>query len=96
MMVSSLKELFKVMEIEGIDRKSGRIAREIALETWISDWIVDVETSQSVIKPVLDSEEEDFLKYYLAYQIGDKLMDDCISVNRSPRCVSIQIKALRR
>lgn len=92
----SIKELYKIMAMEGLDRKSGRVARERALEEWIKDWIVEVSTSQSVIKDTLSSEEDDFLKYYLAYQIGDRLMDECIEVNSEKRKISTKLLALKR
>ena len=91
-----MEELHKVMSIEGLNRKSGRLARELALEEWINDWIVEVSTSQSIIKTNLTSEEDDFLKYYLAYQMGDKLMDDCIDVTNEKNKITTKVMALRR
>ena len=96
MKVKSMIELLKVVRIEGVDRKSGTVAREIALEQWINDWIVDIETSQSVIKTNLTSDEDDFLKYYLAYQVGDRLMDECIAVNSEKTKITTRILALKR
>lgn len=92
----SIRELFKIVAMEGVDRSSGRTARESALKDWVSDWIVEVETSQSVIKTNLTSEEEDFLKYWLAYTIGDKLMEDCIDVQSEKTKITTKILALRR
>jgi len=91
-----IEELYKVVAMEGINRESGRIAREKALEEWINDWVVEVSTSQSVIKNNLSSEEDDFLKYYLAYQMGDRLMDDCIDVTNEKTKITTKILALRR
>ena len=92
----SLEKLRKIMKIEGTDRKSGRIAREIELEDWIKTEIVEVETSQSVIKKGLSSEDEDFIKYYMAYKMGDLLMDDCIDVESTKTKITTKIWALRR
>jgi len=92
----SLKELKKVMQIEGTDRKSGRIAREIALEQWIDEWIVEVNASQSIIKGSLSSEENDFIKYHMATMMGEELMNDCIDVKATPSSISTKIKALKR
>lgn len=92
----SIQELYKVISMEGVCRKSGSAAREIALTEWINDWIVEIETSQSVIKSNLTSEEDDFVKYYLAYQVGDKLMDDCITVNSEKTKITTKILALKR
>jgi len=92
----SLVDLRKVMKIEGIDWKSGRDAREEALNEWINEWIVEVETSQSIIKSSLTSEEDDFLKYHLATQIGDRLMDDCIAVKVTKNKITTKIRALKR
>ena len=92
----SIKELRKVMKIEGTDRKSGRVAREIALEQWINEWIVEVRKSQPIIKSSLSSEESDFIKYHMATLMGEDLMDDCIEVKSSPKNISTKIKALKR
>jgi len=92
----SLEKLRKIMKIEGTDRKSGRIAREIELEDWIKTEIVEIETSQSVIKRGLSSEDEDFIKYYMAYKMGDLLMDDCIDVKSTKTKITTKIWALRR
>jgi len=95
-MNKSIEELHKIMAMEGLDRKSGAKARTKALEEWIEEWIVDVNYEQSVIKRGLTSEDEDFIKYYMAYKIGDELMNECIDVKTTPTKISTQLLALRR
>ncbi len=92
----AIKELTRIVEMEGIDRKSGKEARLIALNTWVNDWVEEVKYSQSVIKNSLTSEDQDFIKYHLASKMGDKLMDYCIQVESVPNKVSAQVWALRR
>ena len=92
----ALKELGKLIEIEGIDRKSGRFARELAFNEWISEWIVEVNISQSIIKGSLSSDEDDFIKYHMASRMGEELMTDCIDVRVTPSSISTKIKALKR
>ena len=92
----ALEQLRNILKIEGIDSKSGGVARERAFEEWVNEWVVEVETSQPIIKKNLTSEDEDFIKYYLSYQIGDKLMDDCISVKATSNLITTRITALRR
>ena len=93
--VKAIKELYEVMQIEGVDRKSGRLAREKALEGWLEYWIEEVEASQSIIKRGLTSEDEDFIKYYMSYKMGDRLMDNCIHVESLPNKISTKVLALR-
>lgn len=92
----ALNFLRNIIKIEGIDRKSGREAREIALEEWINTWIVEVSTSQAVIKKTLSLDDEEFIKYYLSCKIGDRLMDDCIHVETNNTSINTKIWALKR
>tara|TARA_R110000850_G_scaffold148801_4_gene271094 strand:+ start:274 stop:564 length:291 start_codon:yes stop_codon:yes gene_type:complete len=92
----ALEDLYKVMQMEGLDRKSGRIVREKALSEWVSDWVVEVNASQSIIKQGLTSEDEDFIKYYMAYKIGDELMEECINVESTKTKISTKVWALKR
>jgi len=96
MMCKSILELKKIIKIEGIDRESGRIAREIALGDWINSWVVEVESSQSIIKGSLTSEEDDFIKYHMATKMGEILMEECIAVKTTPNNITTKIKALKR
>ena len=96
MKANALEELRNIVKIEGVDRNSGNLARAKALEEWISENVIDVKFSQSVIKNNLTSEESDYLMYYLAYQIGDKLMDDCIEVYHEKNKITTTVKALKR
>ena len=91
-----LEELSKIVKMEGLSRKDGASAREQALSCWVEDNIIEITISNDVIKKNLTSEEEDFLKYYLAYQIADKLMDDCATVISEGNTLKVKILALAK
>ena len=92
----ALDDLIKIAGIEGIGRNNGKEAREIAINGWIENWITEVEFSQPVIKQGLTSEDEDFIKYYMAYKLGDELMNDCVDVDSKPNRITTKVWALRR
>jgi hypothetical protein len=92
----AVKELRRIIEIEGLSRKDGFSAREAALNNWINDNIMEVVVDNDVIKKNLTSEEEDFLKYYLAYQIADKLLEECATVVSEGNKIRVKILALAK
>jgi hypothetical protein len=92
----ALDDLIKIASIEGIGHGNGKAAREKAIMSWVEDYITEVEVSQPIIKQGLTSEDEDFVKYYMAYKIGDELMNDCIAVESKPNRITTKVWALRR
>lgn len=92
----AVKELRRIIEIEGLSRKDGLKAREQALNSWIDNNIMEVVVDNDVIKKNLTSEEEDFLKYYLAYQIADKLLEECATVVSEGNKIKVKILALAK
>ena len=92
----ALDHLKKIMQIEGVDRNYGKVAREDALSAWIKEWVVEVESEKSVIKTEFTSEEEDYLKYHLATCMAEKLMEDVIRVDNEKYKIKTSIVALRR
>lgn len=91
-----IKELYKVVNIEGLDRKFGTEARVKALEEWIRDWIVDMEYSQSILKKNLTMDDMDFIKYHCAKEIGERIMDDCVKLDIDKNEVKLRLLALKR
>ena len=91
-----IDQLYKIIEIEGLDRLSGLSARKQALSNWIKEWIVEVSVEQSMIKTNLSIEEEDYLKYYCSKVIGEALMDDCIQVEVGSNKLKLNISAIKR
>jgi hypothetical protein len=57
---------------------------------------MEVVVDNDVIKKNLTSEEEDFLKYYLAYQIADKLLEECATVVSEGNKIKVKILALAK
>ena len=92
----SLEDLLKIARIEGIGHNAGQKARELALHNWIKEWVVEIESTQPIIKHNLTSEDEDFVKYFMAYKIGDELMNDCIDIKSEPTRITTKVWALRR
>lgn len=92
----ALKDLIKIASIEGIGHNNGKEAREVALQGWIETYITEVEFSQPVIKQALTSDDLDFVKYYMAYKLGEELMNDCVDVDDKPNRITTKVWALRR
>ena len=92
----ALDDLIKIASIEGIGHNNGTAAREKAIRSWAEDYIVEVEASQPIIKQGLTSDDEDFVKYYMAYKLGDELMNDCIDIESKPNRITAKVWALRR
>jgi hypothetical protein len=96
MNITALQSLMKIAGIEGINPSMGAIAREEAMRLWIKEWIVEVEISQPIIKTALSSDDEDYIKYFMAYKIGDELMDECIDVKSEPTRITTKLMALKK
>ena len=92
----AIEELIKIMGIEGTDKLNGTNARLLALQEWQDEWIEEVNYEQAVIKKQLTSEDLDFVKYYLAYQLGDRLMDYCVHVDESGNRIKTKVYAFKR
>lgn len=92
----ALNDLIQIASIEGIGRNNGTVARESAIRSWIETYITEVEFSQPVIKQALTSEDIDFVKYYMAYKLGEELMNDCVDVDDKPNRITTKVWALRR
>jgi hypothetical protein len=96
MNMEALKQLRNILKIEGIDSISGSKAREKAFEEWVNDWVVEVSASQPIIKKNLTSEDEDFIKYFMAYKLGEELMNDCVQVDSEVTNITTKVMALKR
>lgn len=91
-----LLDLLKIVEMEGIDRGSGKLARIRAIHYWMDENLVNVKYSQDVVKTKLTSEEEDFLKYHLASKIGEELMEEAVTVDTTNNKITAQVVAFKR
>lgn len=92
----AIKQLFKIVEMEGVSIKDGRTARKQALKAWIDENIIEVEVENNIIKKNLTSEDEDFIKYYLAHQIGSKLLEDCATVISEKNNIKVKVFAINK
>lgn len=79
-MESLIEQLIKIIEMEGTTRLDGLNARRKALDEFIATHVQEITVENSLIKRNLTSEEEDFLKYHMGYQIAEKLIDDTAMV----------------
>ena len=91
-----LRDLLKIVEMEGIDRGSGKLARVKAIHNWMEENLVKVESSQSIIKNHFTSEEEDVLKYYMATKMAEELMEEAITIDVQKNKVVTQVVAFKR
>lgn len=92
----AIKELYKLVKIEGITRIDGLEAREKAVGDWINKWVVEISISQSIIKKNLNSEDQAFITEYLTKQIVDILHDECVKIEQKPSLIKVEGLALRR
>ena len=86
-----IEELKKIVAIEGTTEKNGTAARLAALEVFIRDHIQDITVENHIIKANLTSEEEDFLKYHMGYQIAEKLIDESAMVRSSDNKIRVSV-----
>lgn len=91
-----LRDLLKIVEMEGIDRGSGRLARVKAIHEWMDSNLVSIKKSQSIIKSNFTSDEEDALKYYMASKMAEELMEEAIDVEVLKNKVTTQVVAFKR
>ena len=92
----ALKLLSKIIEIEGVDRKSGTSARKIALKEWISDWVIVGSAEKSVIKSNFTSEETDFIKYHLSTCLVTSSLEEVVTFSEEKYKVRASMLAIRR
>lgn len=96
-MTDAIKELANILELEGVSRSAGASARKEAFEAWKDRWLSEVVCSHDTLpRSGWNSEKEDFLKYYLSYKLGERLMDDCVDVKLSKHNITTQVIAFRR
>ena len=77
--------------MEGITKRDGIEARRLALEAFLQNHIQEITVENKLIKTNLTSEEEDFLKYHMGYQIAEKLIDDTAMVIRSRNKIKVSV-----
>lgn len=90
-METLINELRKIIEMEGTTKKAGLEARRLALEAFLQDHVQEITVENSLIKTNLTSEEEDFLKYHMGYQIAEKLIDDTAMVISSGNKIKVSV-----
>jgi LEA14-like dessication related protein len=91
-----LKDLLRIVEMEGIDRGSGRLARVTAIHQWMDENLVNVKATESIINSNLASEEWDTVKYHMAAKMAEELMEDAITIEMEHNKVTTQVVAFRR
>lgn len=91
-----MKELEQIISIQGLTPADGLEARKKALDEWTKASITEIVIENSIIKKNLTSEDEDFLKYYLALQIAEKLMEECATVTSEDNKITVKVLALTK
>lgn len=95
-MEQALKDLRSILNVDAVDMKTLKKVQSKLIEEWINSYVEEFEVENSVIKTNLTSEEEDFLKYYLAVQVAEKLIDDHSTVISEDKKIKIKILALKK
>lgn len=95
-MEEAISRLLSVLEIEGVNNCDRKKAQREFLESWVEDYISELEVERSVITNNMSSEEEDYLKYYLGFQIAEYLIDDCATVSREKNKIKVKVLALSK
>lgn len=93
----ALKELYKIIKSRHLgETTEGVNARLEQFNDWVERWTEEVQVSQSVIKNKLTSEDEDFIKYYLSYRMGESLIDnDCVDAENKKNHIKTRIRAFK-
>lgn len=94
--IKAYMQLLKTASIEGVTRTSGVEAREEALKEWLKEWVEEVSDSQSVMMDVVNLENQDSIKYYLAGKLSEELMVNCVTIEQEPTKITTRIAAFRR
>ena len=89
------QRLYSITSIEGVDRRSGQIARQVAVDNFLEDMFHEIQLTQPIMKKNLTQEDQDFIKYWLAYQIADKIIDDCATVTQTENKVTVKLLAVK-
>lgn len=87
--------LYSIVCIEGLDRHSGQEARKLAVDNFLEDMFQEVSISQSIIKKNLNSDDQDFIKYWVAHQIAEKILEDSASVVVTESSVSVKMLTVK-
>lgn len=80
-----MNKLLNLIEIEDLnDRKE-------AVESWVKDHLIQLEMDHSVIKSNFTTEETDFIKYYLAQQLSEKIMESFAEVETTKNNIKVKV-----
>lgn len=91
-----IKELEKIIAIEGITSKNGLEARKAALTHWIGKYVTTLEVENSVLKKHLNPSEADFLKGFMATQIAEKLLENHALVVSEGNKIKVKVLILNK
>lgn len=91
-----LEELKKIIAIEGIDKKSGLEARQLALKYWISKYVEEIEVENSILKKRLSATDQDYLKYHIGLQIAEKIIEDHALVKTEGNKIKVKLLVLKK
>lgn len=89
--INSLLRLAKEVNQEFSDFEKLKV-----VHGWINENLTIVKRTQSTIKSNFSSEEEDFLKYHLAREMSEHLMEDSIRVTVEPKAITTEVVAFKR
>ena len=92
----ALDQLKKVIEIEGIDRKNGRLARQEALVDWINTWVVEISISQPIIKKKLTGEDQALITGHILEKISETIYNESVKVEQTPKLIKVEGLVIRR
>ena len=83
-----MNDLIKIMQISEVDE------RILALSTWISTNIKKFEVKNKVIKLKWTSEEAEFVKYHLANQLAEELVEKYADLDMQNSEITIKLLVL--
>lgn len=91
-----LSELTKIIEIEGITSRDGAEARKKALENWISTYVAEISIENSILKKKLTATDHDYIKYHLALQIAEQILEDHAAVISEKSKIKVKLLVLKK
>ncbi len=91
-----LEELRRIISIEGTTSENGLQARRLALENWIQRHVSEVNIENSILKKHLTASDQEFIKFYLASQLAEKILEDHASVINENNKIKVKVLVLNK
>ena len=88
--------LLELLRDCGVPSYMGETDMVEKVKSWMEDNLAEVTRSQSVIKTNFTSRESEAMKYYLAGQLVDELMEDVVDIEVQPTKITTKVIAFKR